>query len=269
MRQVTVELRVLFDGPGHGLPEHRLSLATFAEPLGLLLAALQRTASGIVRAAIDNPDYGVRGGRLAAEAKLLDLELAELHGGCVSPSFVCTAHTAQGAQALLIDDLPEHASVRLFRDIDAEARGKLRSVAARRYLRSLPSDLSRQKYAVLVDGNVRFEAEFGAANLATIPTLPGRLVRRTGHVVAVGFEPTSVKLRIDGHVLTCPADEAQVEQALACRREEVLVAVIEDADPPRLVWLRSANEVRGLPSVSDTLTHLFGAWPETLRILGQ
>ena len=115
---VRVELEITYDGNEPGLSEHRLSLSSFAEPLRLLLSALQRTASGIVSQALEDPDYGSRGGKLATDAKLLDLELEGVWDGCARPKFLCVAR-APTARAQPI--LPHVELAPLQRDLAATA----------------------------------------------------------------------------------------------------------------------------------------------------
>ena len=162
---VTIELHALFDGHVPGLSEHRLSLGAFAEPLKMLLFALQRTASGLLSAAIDTPGYGTKGGKLAIEAKQLDLELLSMNLGCVEAHFACTTHSGPGSQMPLMDGLAAQAVERLVRDIDAEAKGTLRNAAARKFLEALPAGITRARwYAALYTGCGEPSSRLNSAN---------------------------------------------------------------------------------------------------------
>lgn len=127
--------------PGR-LAENRLSLGAFAEPLRKLLAAVQRTGSSIVSQALD-PDYAAKGGKLAKEPALLDLELAAIERGSAAAVLVATARPS--GQMKLIDDLPARTIERIVRDMEAERQGKLQNIAVRRYLSSLPVGVTRQR----------------------------------------------------------------------------------------------------------------------------
>jgi hypothetical protein len=72
---VDVKLEVRFEGTAPGLPEHRLSLGAFGKALDQLLATYRRIASGMITNALDEPGYGMSGGKYAKEAERLDLEL--------------------------------------------------------------------------------------------------------------------------------------------------------------------------------------------------
>jgi len=266
---VDVEFRVSFDGLAFGLPENRLSLTAFAEPLALLLSALQRTASQIVSSALDNSEYGNRGGKFAAQAKLLDLELVSLGKGSAEPVFACTTSIPAGGQALLVPDLAIQSTERLARDLAEEAKGTMRNAAARKYLRSIPREVTKQRYTVSVDGKVIFVTSFGSAVLASAPPVLGHLVRRSARVVGVGFEPATVRLKIDGRAHTFAATEGHVEIALANRHRDVTVAIVDDGDHSRIIWVRPAEDDVPAVSLESTVAHLKMAWGETLRILAQ
>jgi hypothetical protein len=190
--------------------------------------------------------------------------------GCVEPTFVCTTHVPPGGQvSMLGDDLALRATDRLAHDLQDEAAGTMRNAAARKYLRSIPREVTQQRYTVSVDGNVIFVASFGSASLAATPPVLGRLVHRTGRVVGVGFEPTSVRLKFDGRTVNLQATPEQVEMAIASRGHEISAALIDDGDRSRLIWLRSSTVAVAPPSLASTVAHLTGAWSETLRILAQ
>lgn len=269
---MTIELSVMYDGDEPGLAEHRLSLAAFAVPLQFLLSALQRTASGLISSALDDPEYGSRGGKLAKEAALLDLELGIIREGSAAPAFaVVIRPDPRTAQTRIpLDDLPARAAEKLVRDIDAESKGVLQSASARRYLRSLPSGVKRQVYLAARDGVVLARVEFGEAHLGELPEEAPRLVRVTGHVVAVGFEPGApfVTLRSEQGTQKYAAKAAGIEQAIALRGKEVVAAALLVKEP-RLLWLRSAVEPHEAPSMDETIAHLETRWGRTLAVLAQ
>lgn len=269
---MTIELSIVYEGDEPGLAEHRLSLAAFAIPLRLLLTALQRTASGLLSSALDDPEYGSRGGKLARDAALLDLELGVIGKGSAAPAFVVVIRPdlTSSQTRFPIDELPARAAEKLVRDLEAESKGVLQSAAARRYLRSLPSGVKRQVYLAARDGVALAKVEFGETHLSKpLEELP-RLVRITGHVVAVGFDPgsASVTLRSEQGTQKFAATTAGTERAIALRGTEVLAAALIVKEP-RLLWIRSASEPRQTISMAETMHHLKTRWGRTLAVLAQ
>lgn len=266
-----VELSITFDGTEPGLREHRLSLAAFAEPLRCLLVALQCTGSAIVGSALEDPSYGQRGGRLAKDAALLDLELVAIGEGCAVPAFLAVARPdPRSPQLSFYSDLPARAVERLVRDIEAEARGVLQNASVRRYLASLPPGVSRQKYTARRDGALLAEVEFGHVTLPEQPTELPRLVRVKGSVVAVGFEPGAAfaTIKYERRNVRCAATTELVEHALSLRGAEVEAAILESAEP-RLIWLRSAG-IRVEPRpLEEALAQMDARWGQTLARLAQ
>lgn len=267
---MAIELHITYDGTEPGLSGHRLSLGSFAEPLRLLVAALQRTASGILADA-DNPTYGSRGGRFAKDAALLDLELAHLAEGSANPQLICTMRPgAVGAQLSLVQDLPELAVVRLVSDIEAESQDKPTNAAARRYLVALPGGVSRQKYTALRDGEVLVEAEFGPVKAQSLAAARPRLLQVCGDVIAVGFEPgaTFVSLKSEQRTVRCAATAEQVSDAISLRGARVCAAVLDD-ETSRLLWIRDAAASRTRSAVVDTITKIHANWSEAMKALAQ
>ncbi|KYF94360.1 hypothetical protein BE17_16970 [Sorangium cellulosum] len=265
-----VELRVTFDGDEPGLAQHRLSLSSFGDPLKLLLSALQRTASGILASALDDTEYGTRGGRLAAEAKLLDLELASIEQGSAAPTFVCVARPGSQLPLESFNTLGEQTVQRLVQDLDAERQGRPANAAVRRYLRSLPAGVRAQRYTAWVDGAVLADVQFGELSLAEVPAQAARLVKLLGHVVSVGFDPGAsyVTLKTSSRTVRCSASSEQVERALPLRHKDVVAAVL-DGQKPALVWILDAAAPPPHVPIEGTLEHLRTSWAETMRILAQ
>lgn len=268
---MVVELRVTYDGTEPGLSEHRLSVAAFAEPLRRLLTALQRTGSALISSALDDPSYGERGGKFAKDAALLDLELVTIREGSAAPSFLAVARPdRRNLQVNLFNDLPARAVERLVQDIHAEARGVAQSAAARKYLASLPSGVTRQKYTAVQDGTTLVEVEFGHATLPEFPPDLPRLIRVRGNVVAVGFEPAApfVTIRSEGRASRCVATKELVDLALALRGGEVEAAILETQDS-RLMWIRSAEGEIIRSSLNEALARMDARWGRTLARLAQ
>ncbi|WP_437601230.1 hypothetical protein [Sorangium sp. So ce590] len=265
-----MELKITFDGDEPGLAQHRLSLSSFGEPLKLLLSALQRTASGILASALEDPDYGTRGGRLASDAKLLDLELASVERGSAAPTFVCTAHPGTQLDLRSFDMLGEQAVQRLVQDLDAERQGKSVNGSARKYLRSLPAGVLVQRYAAYADGKLLAEVQFGELSLAADPVQAARLVRLRGRITSVGFDPGSnyIALKTSRGVVRCAASSEQVERAIPLRHKDVIAAVL-NGQKPTLIWVLDAAAPPPNVPLESTVDLLRTDWAETMRILAQ
>lgn len=264
-----VEIEIVWDGTVPGLAEHALSLGSFGTPLGHLLAALRRIASNIVADAV-GPEHGARGGRLAEQAKYLDLELTRIGKGSAVPMFNCKTRVPQGGTFPLFDDLPERAARELIASIRDESRGRLRNAPVRKFLSSLPAGLRRQKYLARRGDVVLGEIELGEIELPELPADEPYFVRVLGSIVGVGFEPGKPEVRVKGEPtsVTCPASPAQIEQALRLRGEEVEALVLQ-GPTPRLLWIRKAGEPFNVPSPAERIARMHERWGETLRRLAQ
>ena len=122
---MSVELKIKWDGVTPGLPEHRLSIGSFGLPLHNLLRSIRRTASNIVRDAIDMREASV--GRFATDAERIDIEVHSLVTSCGGIQGVVTMqHPPPGMQFPIPTDLTEQATDRVLEDIEKESRGVLR-----------------------------------------------------------------------------------------------------------------------------------------------
>jgi hypothetical protein len=265
-----VKLKVTFDGDEPGLAQHRLSLSAFGESLKLLLSALQRTASGILAAALDDTEYGTRGGRLAAEAKPLDLELASIEQGSAAPTFECVARPGSQLDLHRFETLGEQAVQRLVQDLDAERQGRPANASVRRYLRSLPAGVRTQRYTAWANENVLADVQFGELSLSETPIQSVRLVKIAGRIVGVGFDPgaSHVTVKTSNRTVRCSASSEQVERALLLRHKDVAAAVL-DGQKPTLIWILDAAAAPLRVPIESTIDHLHTNWAETMRILAQ
>lgn len=246
-----INLKILWDGDIPGMPEHKLSLGTFAKPLAQLVDALRRTASRIVADAHDDPDYGARGGKYRAEALRLDLVVSGLLRGSSGFDLDCL-EDSDGSQVVMWQDLPRAATERLISDIADEARGIPRSAAARSFLASVPKSVTAHSYELFVDGQLTSRAAFGQPviiDMAPAVGLPS-LCHVEGDIVGVGFAPgdTRVDVLVGKKVYSCSATSAQIDLALSLRSARVH-AMILDAPRPRLLWVRAQDDK--VPARSD------------------
>ncbi|MCB9543551.1 MAG: hypothetical protein H6703_14025, partial [Myxococcales bacterium] len=102
MMAPSVKLIVRWDGDIPGLPDHRLDLDTFWQPIELLNRALKWVASSIYSDA-ESVDYGVRGGRTKKQARLLRVQWSRLESGCVTSEF----ELGMWGQLNAFEDLPQ------------------------------------------------------------------------------------------------------------------------------------------------------------------
>ena len=104
-----------------------MSIGSFGLPLHNLLRSIRRTASNIVRDAIDMREASV--GRFAFDAGRIDIEVHSLVTSCGGIQGVVTMQLPpQGTQIpLSFDDLTERATDRVLEDIEKESRGVLRN----------------------------------------------------------------------------------------------------------------------------------------------
>jgi hypothetical protein len=123
---IATQLRIGWDGDVPGIAEHRLSLASFGEPLALLLAALRRIATQMVSTAVERPKFG----RFADLARLLDIEVTAIEGN--STGIDAVVSFAQPPNMLpLFGDVAERAVSQLLDTIKLESDGTVRDSAVR------------------------------------------------------------------------------------------------------------------------------------------
>lgn len=268
------ELDIVFYGPVRGLAESRLSLELFAPALVNLVTALQTTASAMLSKALDNPDYGARGGRKRREADLLDFELASVTDqGCTALKLVCTSRGALAAVGLssVFADLPERSVDQLLQDLEQESAGKQTSAGARRYLVSLPAGLAKQTYSAQLNGGLPRVVEIeGPALQEALQDRPGMRIARA-RIISIGVEPNKeeVRLSVPGRGrFACTASIQQVEQAWAWRDRDVTACFLT-TKKPRLLWLRDAANPLPRMSEPEIVERIHQRWAETLRRLAQ
>lgn len=271
---MSLELTILYDGDSDALRAHRLSVADFGQPLRLLLAAVQRTASGIVGQAVGG-DYGLRGGRLADVAKQLDIQIASMEGGCVQLQAALVHSMPAGTDLELPGlDLAERALLRLVEDIEAESQGHYRNAAVRRYLQALPNFVTRQAYVAKRDGSILREVNVATMDVAPAPAAAVRLTRTSGTVSAVVLEAGRERVTLKSEAglrVAFAASAGLVERALALRDQPVLatsVAGAGDDKRTRLLRLDPLDaDIAGDPG--ERLASLADQWAVALEALSK
>ena len=264
-----IELEIEWDGNVNGLAEHRLSVAAFGKPLHLFLAALRRKASNMLRESISRKETNV--GRLAAEADQIDIEIGAIRQGSSGVNGLISVQLPPGQQPLWPEGLAADAIGRLIDDIEAESRGVRRNERVRKYLGALHPGITKQYYALRVDGTVEKELTLGSVAITPdLGSLP-YLVEHRGRVVGVGFDPGRHFVRIktsnvDNSEVTLSATQAQVERALEVRGEDVRILALSSANGKKLLRIQVSNEP---PIRLDVQAYVFDKWSETLERLSR
>lgn len=253
------ELKITWDGATPGLAEHRLSLAAFGRPLDLLLASLRRIATQMVSTAIDTEHP--KTGRFANIARQLDIEIESLVEG--SGGFNGLVTFAQPPEELpLFMDLPERATGELLDSIEQESKGVARNWAVRRYLSSLPRDVTTQVYELHENGTSKKRVTVSAISLTEIPSELPSLIEYEGSVVGVGFSPGRSEVRIKSELSSPSLDAAdtQVEAALQMRKANVRVLGVHDGKRARLLSIANASAPRFKVTPEAVEKHIFERW---------
>jgi hypothetical protein len=260
---MTLELRITYEGSAPGLAAHRLSLSAFSEALGRLAFAVQRTASALL-----SPDSAERGA-LAAEARLIDVELAGLEHNCVTLRLECVARQ-HDEPVEGVEKLAESAVLKLLDDIKAEAEEIPRSAAARRYLHALPGGVERQRYQAFKGGALLYEFECGALAFSPEVQLP-RLVQIRGSVIGAKFPPAqeSVSIKSGDQTVHVMTDAAGIDRALALRGRIVRVAALMADESNRLLWIRADSGPDDPPGPVEAYKFALVNWTRTLDILAE
>lgn len=258
------EIKIRWEGTAPGLPEGRLSLSAFGEPLNNFLSALRRIASNMVSQAVEEKTKG----RLASAAKQIDIEITELVKASSGVETMVTWVPPIGMTHPLFSDLPERAATELFDAIDAERQGSVRNTAVRNYLSSLPQGISKQSYSLSRDGKQLRDISFGIADLAdTTVDLP-YLKKRSGRVVGVGFEPGKTEIRvqtIDG-VERMAATAKQVESALELRTAIIEITTVVIGGSQKLLALHSTHDSAPPPKREAAI---YERWNDLLQRLAK
>lgn len=267
---MATHLTIRWDGTAPGLQEHALSLSAWLEPLGHLLTAVKRVASGIVTEALDDPDYGIRGGRLSKQVELLDLQIVRIGSGSAQLHLECVLPPPPGQQDMFWKELPRRSLERVVNSIDQESRGNISNSVVRKFLSTLPEGVTTQEYLVESDGQQVVSVKIESVHVFQPAAPLAGLRRLAGHVVGVGFEPgnSTISLKVDGKTLTFAASGEQVDKAIGLRGGAV-VAMCATGTKPRLIWLSGVGDVPMAPDRAALTDWALKRWARTLEILSQ
>jgi hypothetical protein len=264
-----IELEIKWDGNAPGLQEHRLSVSAFGQPLNLLLAAVRRIATNIVRNAVGESEEQLSTGRFANSAKRIDIEIAGINEGSTSLATVMSFNSQPG-ETFPLFDLAERSAVELLEALEQESRGVMRNSAVRNYLAALPSGVKQQKYYLHRNGDAIRTVEIGEVNIAEMEEMPF-LREVVGEIVGVGFEPGRNEVRVkpeSGATISMLATGQQVESAIAGRGYTVRALAVVDPRT-RLLRLERNSEARRTVTAADVDKYVFQRWDGLLRKLAR
>ncbi len=260
------KIEIVWDGPVPGLSEHRISIGTFGESLKLLLQAFRRIASNMFRDAVE--EGPATRGPFKKGTGFLDLEIYQIKESSSGIGAACILRPPPGESGILVEDLTKRAGEALLVAIEQESKGIPRDASVRRYLESLPPEITSQAYEFRSNGTVK-SISLGEVHLPEPSKRLAHLTTITGFVVAVGFEPgaTSVSIKDDKRTLSCTATPEQVEAALSLRSVQVVATAVV-TERSRLLNIRPDEDLRPLTE-EETERVLFGKWDNLLRKLAQ
>lgn len=270
---VSVELKISFDGNVPGLPQHRLSMSSFAEAFRLLSIAFQRTASFVLNDTLDPENAVRRGGRLEKDAKRFDLELKCVEAGSACPVFECIARAPSAKAGAGPEEGEEEAArvvSRFVSDIEKERRGQACNPSVRSYLAALPAEVRKQRYTATKGDQLLADCSFDQPSLPE-HTSPGtKLIQIRGNIISVGFPPGPLFIgikKMDGHTMKCEATLEQANTAVALREQPVAAAVLH-TEKPSLLWIRAEADLPE-PNIDESFAHILKNWSRTLEILAE
>jgi len=260
------QLRIRWDGDVPGIAEHRLSLASFGQPLALLLAALRRIATQMVSTAVERPKFG----RFADIARMLDIEVVSIEGGSAGIDGVVTFAYPPDMLPLFMD-VPQRAVWQLLDSIEAESSGGIRDSAVRGYLQSLPREIHRQFYEMHENGVVKRTVDIG--DLKISETLDLAYLRTLeGDIIGVGFDPGKNEVRIkleSGNTSSLGSSSETVNQALNMRHTKVRTLAVHTSKGTRVITLKRASDPRFRFDSKSASEYIFKRWDNVLRQLAK
>lgn len=269
---MATKLNIVWDGNVKGLAEHRVSVSAFGSSINILTQVLRRIASDIVKNAIPNSERSLQG-NYASQAKNIDIEIETIEVGSAGLGAFVTFTPPVPFQLSMMGDLDQRAALEFVDSVEKESKGIWQDKGVRKFLLSLPSGLTKQKYSVSDESGklLREPVEITSLHLAEMPKSAPVLCRHYGNIIAIGFEPgrTEIKLkRTDGRVVSLGATKEQVMTAWSLRDSNVKVLSVLTGIH-RLLKLEEAEAKDFETTPEKVKTHIFGRWDELLRRLAQ
>jgi hypothetical protein len=262
---VPTELKIRWQGDARGLPDKRLSLSAFGEPLSLLLKALKRIATNLATDASEDKKVG----RLANAARDLDIEIFDLvRESSGFDGLITLGAPALGENLSLFENLAQSAGRRLLEAIDDERNGIARNASVRNYLHSLPKGVTYQTYVLHDNGKTIGEVSFGEMSISALPPDLPHIAHYIGKIVGVGFEPgrSEVRIKTTTAQVSLSASTEHVEKALSLRGSEVIAVAVVQGSSHRLLIIQDSQSPL---NTSTRDAAVFERWNGVLRRLAQ
>jgi|GEM_PF-2586871 len=271
-----LRLRLTFEGTGDGLEKGRLSIDKFAPAFYELQRAFRRIAQGIVNAAIKGSvDYvDSPHGRLSDSVAELSLQIdAIAHDSPPHVDIVCPVPAAKVGSTwpMFMEQTIDRAADELLSSIESESKGQPRNAAVRGYLSKLPIGIVRQSYDLTrLDGGHR-EFSLGPIERTELDKEYPYFLLQTARVGGVAFAPLPPEVRFSGDdgATHASANEAQVENALAHRGEEMTGLFVRKGRSVRAIWLEAGAIPPRRPTNEEIDKHIAQRWESTLRLLAE
>lgn len=264
--KMIVRLKIAFDGEHKSLFENRLSIGLFVEPLALLLKAYRRIASDSISRACEG-----KRGRYKKEAKRLDLEIESLSNGSTEVSCICSQE--EDEQQSFFNDLHEESMALLLKDLEEESKGIPRNYSVRKFLKSIPGEVSSQKYSLYHGETLRKEVKIKEANLIEdedISDIP-LLKHIEGFIIGVGFEPGSyeIKIKNQDEIVSGYATDTLVQKALLLRGIHVHSLLVGRSNQLKYLWIKKIEEKVECGTNKECINQIIIQWDNVLRRLSQ
>lgn len=272
-----VEFCVRFDGAAPGLESHRLSLAAFQTPLSKLLQALRQMADS-VKDGSEGTDRKNRS-RTGKFGKLLDLQLATITDGCVNLNFSLVTTKTDEFTDQQRESLATMTVQRFIDELKTEWDGAAPRVnGIRRYLDSLPDNVTTHEYEGRMGGNVINSAKLSTKIATNVDsnedfrqTAP-RLRQVTARITSIRFDSKDgcVKLRtVFGEKFVCQASPELLDLAARLHKFSVVAQILVRHDVARLLSLRDEQSTHEPLTEEARREYLYQNWSNTLKRLAE
>ncbi|HYO69951.1 MAG TPA: hypothetical protein VEU33_28135 [Archangium sp.] len=272
------QLHIVWDGEVAGLTEGRLSLVVFGPALFALLRAARNIARRRVAEALGEP-YNPES---ATRSTIVDLQLSSFRAGSADLTLDVVPLYQHYGSVVLDSGFSESVTRELHSSIRDEVRGVRRDRFVNEFLRALPKEIPRQRFAVIVDGREEDVLELVGQQLSALPessaeqplesvqAAPGLLLLH-GRVEGVSFGARGEhQLRFtpfQGTPVEASATQEQVLQAIAV--QAYAQALFLMGTRPRLLWIKPHDAPLPALTAEQREEHIFTQWAELLERLAK
>jgi hypothetical protein len=262
---MAVQIKITFDGEVPGIGDHKLDLASFGAALTILTDGLRRTASGLVNEALEPQKRGP-----VAKRGDLHVFLGDIGEGSLELVMSVEPPDMPGYNFDLVEDLPARAVKHFLGAVEDESKGALRNSIARKFLRSLPSGLTWQRYEAFSGSTSLVDFKIGTVTLPDEPQDLPVVVRVMARVVGVTFDPTpEVRLETGETRISFSATTSLVNAAVHLHEEDIMAVGIVTGNKGRLLWLDRPETFPKPPTKAELSTGLLRRWEGTLERLSR